>query len=396
MISFKKACEIIKKNIKVSKKEELIKIEEACSRIVSRDYYSKFDMPFNNLSAMDGIVVNKRSLSLNKKYRIVGESKSGDTISKKFGTNECKLIFTGAPLPSGNHAIIPKENCTHFIENNCVIINKIPKQNFIRKKGFDIKKNQRFLKSGSIITLRALALAKSLRLEKVRVIKKPRIFIISTGDEIKNKQLIVPTNHLIVEFLTKKFGGEVLGFDIISDDPQKFTRCVKRLKNFDLLITTGGISEGKYDVVKNSLNKINIKILFDKVAIKPGKPTTFGEMGENKHFLGLPGNPVSCFTAMLFFFPIFIKKFYGKEIIKMDYEIFKSANLLKKNGKLTTFQRVKCRKNSFKIFSQQDSSMQNILSKSNWFIIRSAYAKQINKNQNTKILTFKKIVESYI
>ena len=82
MISFKKACEIIKKNIKVSKNEELIKIEEACSRIVSRDYYSKFDMPFNNLSAMDGIVVNKRSLSLNKKYRIVGESKSGDTISK--------------------------------------------------------------------------------------------------------------------------------------------------------------------------------------------------------------------------------------------------------------------------------------------------------------------------
>ena len=76
------------------------------------------------------------------------------------------------------------------------------------------------MKSGSIITLRALALAKSLRLEKVRVIKKPRIFIISTGDEIKNKQLIVPTNHLIVEFLTKKFGGEVLGFDIISDDPQ--------------------------------------------------------------------------------------------------------------------------------------------------------------------------------
>ena len=75
MISFKKACEIIKKNIKVSKKEELIKIEEACSRIVSRDYYSKFDMPFNNLSAMDGIVVNKRSLSLNKKFFDPNKSK---------------------------------------------------------------------------------------------------------------------------------------------------------------------------------------------------------------------------------------------------------------------------------------------------------------------------------
>ena len=73
-------------------------------------------MPFNNLSAMDGIVVNKRSLSPNKKYRIVGESKSGDTISKNLELTECKLIFTGAPLPSGNHAIIPKENCTYFIE----------------------------------------------------------------------------------------------------------------------------------------------------------------------------------------------------------------------------------------------------------------------------------------
>ena len=121
---------------------------------------------------------------------------------------------------------------------------------------------------------------------------------------------------MIVEFLTKKFGGEVLGFDIISDDPQKFTRCVKRLKNFDLLITTGGISEGKYDVVKNSLNKINIKILFDKVAIKPGKPTTFGEMEENKHFLGLPGNPVSCFTAMLFSFLFLLKNSMEKKLLK--------------------------------------------------------------------------------
>ena len=282
MISFNEACNHIKNNIRTSKKNQIIEIEQSCERIISKDYRSNYYMPFTNLSAMDGIVVNKKSLLKNKQYEVVGESKSGDKSAPDFKDNQCMLIFTGAPLPKGSKIIIPKENY-EYSQNKKIKINKIPDQDYVRMKGSDIKKNDLIFKSGSIMSLRKLALAKSLRIDKIKVIQKPRIFIISTGDELLKKNLIVPTNHLIVEFLSKKFGGEVVGVDIINDNPKKLINKINKLKNFDILITTGGISEGKYDIVKNSLDKINIKVIFDKVLIKPGKPTTFGKF-DNKKF----------------------------------------------------------------------------------------------------------------
>ena len=395
MISFKEACNHIKNNIRTSHKSHVIEIEQSCERIISKDYRSNYYIPFANLSAMDGIVVNKKSLLKNKQYKIVGESKSGDKSAPDFKDNQCILIFTGAPLPKGRKVIIPKENY-EYSHNKTIKVNKIPDQNFIRLKGSDVRKNGLVFKSGSVMSIRKLALAKSLRINKIKVLKKPRIFIISTGDELLKKKLIVPTNHLIVDFLSKKFGGEVVGIDIINDDPKKLITKIKNLKSFDLLITTGGISEGKYDIVKNSLNKINIKVIFDKVLIKPGKPTTFGKFNNKQFFLGLPGNPVSCFMSMLNFFPIYINKFYGTDIIKINHRMLRSKNFLNKNGRLTTFQRIKCIGNKFEIFDSQDSSMQNILSKSDGIIMRNSFDKPIKKNEQVKILEFNNITENYI
>jgi len=395
MISFKEACNLIKKNTRTSKKNQVIQIERSCERIISKDYRSKYYMPFTNLSAMDGIVVHKKSLFENKQYEVVGESKSGDKSAPNFKDNQCLLIFTGAPLPRGSKVIIPKENY-EYLHNQKIKINKIPDQDYVRMKGSDIKKNDLIFKSGSIVSLRKLALAKSLRIDKIKVLQKPRIFIISTGDELLKKNLIVPTNHLIVEFLSRKFGGEVIGIDIINDNPKKLISKIKKLKNFDILITTGGISEGKYDIVKNSLDKIKVKVIFDKVLIKPGKPTTFGKFSNKKFFLGLPGNPVSCFMSMLNFFPIYINKFYGKDIVKVNQRKLRSKNFINKNGRLTTFQRIKCIGDKFEIFDSQDSSMQNILSKSDGIIMRNSFDKPIKKNEQVKILEFNNITENYI
>ena len=396
MISYKKACNYIKTNTSTSTKDQIIEIEDSCERIISKDYRSNYCMPFTNLSAMDGIVVNERSLTKKKKYEIVGESKSGDKSVPDFKDYQCILIFTGAPLPKGKKVVIPKENCEYSCDKKSITINQIPKQKFVRFKGSDIKKNELVLKSGSVMSLRKLALAKSLRINKVKVLKKPRIFVISTGDELLKKNLIVPTNHILVEFLSKKFGAEVIGVDIINDDSKKLINKIKRLEKFDLLITTGGISEGKYDIVKNSLQKMNIKVIFDKVLIKPGKPTTFGKFTDKQLFLGLPGNPVSCFMSMINFFPIFINKFYGTNIARINHQILRSRSFISKNGRLTTFQRIKCVGNEFEIFDSQDSSMQNILSKSDGIIMRNSYAKPIKKNEYVKILTFNNIIENYI
>lgn len=395
MITFKKACQLIETNVKTNDKNELINVDEAHSRIIVDDYYSKFDLPFANLSAMDGIVVNKKSLDINKRYFIKGESKSGDLISKNFKNNECKLIFTGAPLPKGKMVVIPKENCDYYLKHNFVKIRKIPQQTFIRNKGSDIRKKAKFLKKNTILSIRKIALAKALMINKVKVIPKPKICIISTGDELINRKnpTVAPTNHILLKYLATKFGAKVLRTDIVKDNENEFVEIVKTLNDFDLLITTGGISEGKYDVVKNSFSKLGLKIFFNKISIKPGKPTSFGKFSEGRYFLGLPGNPVSCFVSMINFFPIFIKKFFGKEILKINKSMFKSSEYIEKNGKLTTFQRVRCSDGEFKIFKSQDSSMQHILSESNGLIQRTAFEKPIRKNQMVEIITFDNITE---
>ena len=145
--------------------------------------------------------------------------------------------------------------------------------------------------------------------------------MIVTGDELitKNnpKGIIESSNEVVINMLVKKFGGNLKGTFTVKDNEKDFLSIFNNLKNYDLLITSGGISKGRYDIVKKVLKKNKLKILFDQIAVKPGKPTTFGKLGSNKYFLGLPGNPVSCFISMLFYFSKFINCFYGTDFIRL-------------------------------------------------------------------------------
>ena len=157
------------------------------------------------------------------------------------------------------------------------------------------------------MNIRAVCLAKAMNVKKVKVKKKPNVLIIVTGDElIKNKSnkdpLVVSTNKIFLENIVHEFGGKVIGIHESKDDTKDLNRLIKKHNKYDILITSGGISKGKYDLVKSVLKENNFNILFDRVSIKPGKPTTFGVLSNKSFFLGLPGNPVSCFTSLIFFY----------------------------------------------------------------------------------------------
>ena len=164
-----------------------------------------------------------------------------------------------------------------------------------------------------------MSLAITMGLKTINVKKKPNIYVIVTGDELitKNnpKGIIESSNEVVINMLVKKFGGNLKGTFTVKDNEKDFLSIFNNLKNYDLLITSGGISKGRYDIVKKVLKKNKLKILFDQIAVKPGKPTTFGKLGSNKYFLGLPGNPVSCFISMLFYFSKFINCFYGTDFL---------------------------------------------------------------------------------
>ena len=322
MISFEKALKIMRQNIKVSKKTEKINIQNSHMRIISKEILSKFDYPRNNTSAMDGIVIFKSELRKNKILKIVGESKAGNKSCSSFKKNEAKFIYTGAPIPGLNKIVIPKENYIYNDKDHSVTIKKIDKRHFIRFKGEDIKKRKVCFLKNEIVKIRSLSLARTMGIDSINVKKRPNIYVIITGDELITKDnprgLIESSNEILINMIVEKFGGDLKGTFTAKDNEKDFMSKLKKLKNYDLLITSGGISKGKYDIVKKVLKKSKLKILFDQVAVKPGKPTTFGKIGSNSYFLGLPGNPVSCFVSLLFYFSQFVNCFYGVKFINLE------------------------------------------------------------------------------
>ena len=395
MISFEKALDFCQETIKPCNKKELLNLKEAHRRIVAKEIYFRNESPKINSSAMDGIVINSTDAKINKILKAVGESKAGDKITKDFKDGEALFIYTGAPIPGKNKIIIPKENFVMNKANNSVIIKKIDKRNFIRFKGEDFKKNEICFSKNEILNIRSLALAKTAGFKRVYVKKKPNIYVILTGDEIISKEnvngIIESSNEVLISMMIEKFGGNLKGTFTVKDNEKDFLSILKKIKDYDLLITSGGISKGKYDIVKKSLKKINLKILFDQILMKPGKPTTFGKLEGGKYFLGLPGNPASCFISMLFFFSTFINSFFGMKFIKIKKKKLKITHSEKKNNKLSQFLRIKLYKkntNFFEVYQNKDSSMQKILKESDGILIRKPYAKQISKNSKCDVILF--------
>ena len=400
MISFDSSLNLIQKSVLKSLKSEFIDINESFGRILASDLYSKCDYPRENLSSMDGAVIFKSDLKL-KEIEIVGEIKAGDSFTNDFNKGQSKLIFTGGIVPGKNKVIIPKEQ--FLISKNKLIIKDRKIQNFIRIKGSDFKKKELCLSKNTKMNCRTIALAAAMRINKIEVIKKPNVIVIMTGDELissdKENPLVISTNQIMIKKIVNDFGGNLKNIYIVKDKIEDLEKLIKKLRDFDILITSGGISRGKYDLVKKVLCNLKMKILFDRVSIKPGKPTTFGKFSKNRYFLGLPGNPVSCFTSLVFFFSKFINCFYGSDYLKITKTKLILNNNLKTNKHLTLFLRIKKIKNKpnfFNVFSKQDSAQMKILSESNGILIRKPYEKNLIKGTECNVLLYENIFNNHI
>ena len=400
MISFDSSLNLIQKSVLKSLKSEFIDINESFGRILASDLYSKCDYPRENLSSMDGAVIFKSDLKL-KEIKIVGEIKAGDSFANDFKKGQSKLIFTGGIVPGKNKVIIPKEQ--FLISKNKLIIKDRKIQNFIRIKGSDFKKKELCLSKNTKMNCRTIALAAAMRINKIEVIKKPNVIVIMTGDELissdKEKPLVISTNQIMIKKIVNDFGGSLKNIYIVKDKIEELEKLIKKLRDFDILITSGGISRGKYDLVKKVLCNLKMKILFDRVSIKPGKPTTFGKFSKNRYFLGLPGNPVSCFTSLVFFFSKFINCFYGSDYLKITKTKLILNNNLKTNKHLTLFLRIKKIKNKpnfFNVFSKQDSAQMKILSESNGILIRKPFEKNLIKGTECNVLLYENIFNNHI
>ena len=393
LLGVKKAEKIILRKVKPLKGKEKIDIKDSFGRVLRSNLNSKRNQPEIDLSAMDGYAVRKRDLSsLPKKFELVGEIRAGDKTSKTVKKNQTFRIFTGAPLPNGANKVVIQENCLE--EGKEVLIKRENKETYIRKKSHDISKKFT-LKAPRLISTRDIALLGAMNHKKINVYRKPKVGILATGDEIievgdkTNKFNQPASSKPSIISLIKNWGGEPIDMGIARDNSEDLIKNIKKGRKFDLFVTIGGASVGKYDLIHKNLLKQGFILDFWKLAMQPGKPLMFGT-NKNTTVIGLPGNPVSALICS----EIFLKKaVYALQGIKYKDIILKATldNDLNKNGSRRQYIRGKLYFDQnkdemiIKSLNNQDSASLLPYSEANSLIILEPNEKKMKKGSKVKV-----------
>jgi len=307
MITVSEAIKFIDREVGLIGTEK-VDIGSACGRILGEKIIADIDLPPFDRSQMDGYAVMAKDVEkVPAKLRLVGESAAGSGWKGELNRDEAVRIMTGAPVPDGANAVQKLELAEEH-DDDVVILETVNAGNFIVPKGKEITAGKQILSAGQEITERNIAAIASFGYKKVRVSKQPRIAILATGSEIidigKKPKFgqIRNSNSVMLKALAEKAGATVEIFPTCSDKAEDLSQAFEFMlgEGFDILISTGGVSVGKYDLTKEVLGKLGAKIFFDKVRIKPGKPTVFAKLGKTFIF-GLPGNPVSSAAAFCLF-----------------------------------------------------------------------------------------------
>lgn len=396
MISVENAINIIT-NEATQLKDEKISIDKCLGRITSINIYANINNPPKNVSSMDGYALSLASLkSLNSlPIKIIGESAAGKPFNKTVKNNECIEIYTGAEIPKGLDIILLQERVK--LKNGYIVSTdqNYKQSQYIRKKGSNFKKGSLLLKKNNIVTARALGLIISSDHTHIKVFKKLKIAILASGNELRKagsiyKNGIISSNTLLLKSVIESFGGETYDLGIARDNSSSIMRKLEKITKYNILITTGGASVGKHDLIKKVLENLGMKTIFWKVAMRPGKPLIFGKLKKTL-ILGFPGNPVSTYVSALIFLKPLINK-YNKIINNNEYKFGILNKPLKKNDERQEYLRseVYLKDNNYFLspVSAQDSSMTSSLSRAQGLIIRKPFAKALNKGNKVLFILF--------
>lgn len=387
-----KTFEAIKELLSIANEmsHEKVDLINSKGRVLSHNLKSKSTNPPHNLSAMDGYAIRKEDKIEFNRLKIIGESSAGKKFTGKLKKGEAVQIFTGAVIPENSECIIIQEDINK--EKNFISIKKnFDKSDYIRFKGTDFDKNFR-IDSPIVINPFTQSLLASMNYRSIPVIKKPKIALISTGNELvmpgekKRDDQIYSSVSFGLSGLLEEFGANVRALPILIDDKKEIKKLFSNLENFNLIITIGGASEGKYDLIKETLNELNFKLNFFKVSMRPGKPVFAGKLNSIP-LVGLPGNPVSALICSQILLKPMIEKMLKLPFKRQQaYDAILTENL-SQNGNRTHYMRANKKVISNQVFvtprKKQDSYLINELNNSDCLII--------NKRNNQKKLKGEKI-----
>ena len=305
MLTPQEALERILDEAKVSSEMDEVPLAEASGRVLARDVESDVDLPPFEKSAMDGFAVRLADFADRAgevELEVLGESKAGAPYEGPISDGQCVAIYTGAEAPADCDAVVMVEKTRRDGDRVWIEDDPGDRQN-ICAKGEDLSVGRVVLEPGRRLRPVDLSVLAAVGCDPVCVFRRPRVSILTTGDE-----LVAPSerpgpgeiregNTLHLAAMARAAGAEVVTVGLVADDEDALAEAFEEaLKTSDALITTGGVSMGKYDLVGVTLERVGVEKLFHKISIKPGKPVWFGRRGEALVF-GLPGNPVSCLVT---------------------------------------------------------------------------------------------------
>jgi molybdopterin molybdotransferase len=360
---------------------ERVHVRAALGRVLAADVISPINVPAHDNSAMDGYAVRFADLKADGEValKVAGSSFAGKPFSGKMQPGEAVRIMTGAVMPPEADSIVMQEH-VKTREGQVLIGGGHRKNQNLRLAGEDLAVGQVALKRGLPLRPAEVGLISSLGIGEVTVFRKLRVAFFSTGDELVSigsvpaEGQIFDSNRYTIHGMLTRLNCEVIDMGVIRDDPALIEAAFKEAAaSADVVITSGGVSVGEADFVKDMLNKLG-EVLFWKIAMKPGRPLAYGKIG-SAHFFGLPGNPVSVMVTFYQFVRDALLKLAGQDPLP-PLPTFKvpCTSALKKAPGRTEFQRGILTQDtsgnwSVRVTGEQGSGILRSMSESNCFII---------------------------
>ena len=360
---------------------ETVELKKCLGRVLAKPLESTRSNPPFPSSAMDGYAINKANLKSGAEFKVIGESAAGHSYPKKINKNEAVRIFTGSRVPDGANLVLMQED-VEADKKFIIVKENFDKKSNIRLEGSDFSKGYK-VKTPLILGAKEISLLAAMNFAHLSVRKKPTVAIISTGDELvfpgesPKPDQIIASNAYGIAALCEECGAEPRILPIAQDNLKSIEYIIGLAQDADLIITIGGASVGKYDLINEATNNFGVDKSFHKVAMRPGKPLMAGKLNETA-LVGLPGNPVSALVCGYVFIRPLIQAMLGLEKKSAPRLVAPCSTSLPKNGPREHYMRAVLLPNGYlEPVENQDSARLALLCDADALLIRAAHAEAI-------------------
>jgi len=379
MISVEEAFTRIVGNFQALPAEQ-VALADALGRVLAADLISRRTQPPADVSAMDGYAVRAADVAkVPTTLKRIGAAPAGEAFDGEVGPGETVRIFTGGPMPKGADAVVIQED-TEAEGDQVLVRESAAAGNYVREAGLDFREGQVGATVGTRLGPGEVGLAAAMNLPWVNVVRRPRVAILATGDEVVmpgdpvGPDQIISSNGLALSGFVRVRGGEPVDLGIARDDADELRAKASGARGADLLLTCGGASVGEHDLIQSALAPDGLDVDFWKIAMRPGKPLIFGRLGGTP-LIGLPGNPVSSLVCAILFVGPAIDAMLGLDPRAVPTVSVKLGADLDPNDRRQDYLRATLSRDPTGAplaspFSRQDSSMLSRLVSADCLIVR--------------------------